>query len=74
MATKSGASWVTWANTNAVNSSNIEDLEPVFKANVKAFIKALEAAGAKVSVTSTKRSVRRAYLFHWSWLIALKEG
>lgn len=73
MATKSGAFWVTWANTNATNSNNIEDLEPVFKANVKAFIKALTDAGAKVTVTSTKRSARRAYLFHWSWLIALKK-
>lgn len=73
MATKSGVFWVTWANQNAVNSSNVEDLEPAFRANVKAFIKALEAAGAKVTVTATKRSARRAYLFHWSWLIALKK-
>lgn len=73
MATKSGMFWVTWANQNATNSSNVEDLEPVFRANVKAFIKALEAAGAKVTVSATKRSARRAYLFHWSWLIALKK-
>src|SRR5262249_13188108 len=39
--------------------------------NAKAFIKALEDAGAKVSVKSTRRDAKRAYLFHWSWKIAL---
>jgi len=71
VATKSGSFWVTWANANAKNSKDIEDLEPTFRAKVKEFIKALEDAGATVSVTATKRSARRAYLFHWSWRIAL---
>jgi len=71
MPTKSGVSWVTWANTNAPNSSSVEDLTDPFKANAKAFIKALQDAGATVEVTATKRSDKRAYLFHWSWMISL---
>ena len=71
MPIKSGLSWVGWANANAVNSKDIEDLEATFKQNVKDFKKALEDAGATVAVTATKRSKRRAYLFHWSWKIAL---
>ena len=38
---------------------------------VKEFIAALEAAGATVTVGATKRSDKRAYLFHWSWKIYL---
>ena len=71
MATKSGKSWVTWANQNAVTSDKIEDLDTGFQANVKDFKAALEAAGANVDVTVTKRNAKRAYLFHWSWKIAL---
>jgi hypothetical protein len=70
MATKSGKSWVTWANENAVASDKIDDLETSFRSNVKDFIAALEKAGATVTVTETKRSAKRAYLFHWSWKIA----
>lgn len=69
--TNSGKYWVTWANTHAKNSSNLDDLVEPFKANAKAFIKALETAGAKVEVKSTKRDAKRAYLFHWAWKIAL---
>jgi hypothetical protein len=69
--TKSGKSWVTWANTNAKNSTSVDDLADPFKTNVKAFIKALQDAGATVKVTSTKRDAKRAYLFHWSWKIGL---
>jgi hypothetical protein len=72
--TKSGKYWVIWANAHAKNSESIDDLADPFKANVKAFIKALEDAGAKVKVTATKRDAKRAYLFHWSWLIALDKS
>jgi hypothetical protein len=68
---KSGAYWVTWANTHAKNSNDVEDLADPFKDKVKAFIQALRDAGATVKVTSTRRDARRAYLFHWCWLIAL---
>ena len=71
MATESGIFWVTWANAHAQNSSKIADLVEPFRSDATAFIAALGSAGAKVEVTATKRSVRRAYLFHWSWKIAL---
>jgi hypothetical protein len=70
MPTKSGKYWVTWAKASALNSSSVDVLESGFKANVKEFIKALEDAGAKVNVSATKRSDKRAYLFHWSWKIS----
>ncbi len=69
--TKSGKSWVSWADTNAKNSNSVDDLVDPFKTNVKAFIAALTAAGATVDVKATRRDAKRAYLFHWAWLIAL---
>ena len=69
--TKSGVYWVTWANAHAVDSKSVDDLEDLFKTKVNEFIKALEAAGASVDVVNTLRSEKRAYLFHWSWLIGL---
>ena len=70
MPTKSGQFWVTWANANATASKNVDDLAEPFRSSAKAFIKALEDAGAKVDVTNTRRSAKRAYLFHWSWKIS----
>jgi hypothetical protein len=39
--------------------------------NVESFIKSLEEGDATIKVTATKRSPKRAYLFHWSWKIYL---
>jgi len=69
--TKSGSFWVTWANAHAKNSTSVDDLVEPFKANAKAFIKALTDAGATVDVGTTTRSAKRAYLFHWCWRIGL---
>jgi hypothetical protein len=69
--TKSGIYWVTWADAHAKNSTSVDDLAGSFQANVKAFLKALQDAGARVDVGTTKRSDKRAYLFHWCWLIGL---
>jgi hypothetical protein len=69
--TKSGVFWVTWANTNARNSTSVEDLVEPFRSCAKAFIKALEDGGARVQIGTTKRSDKRAYLFHWCWKIGL---
>jgi len=74
MGQKSGKYWVTWANSHAKISKKISDLESSFKKNVEAFIKALKDAGAtkvSVDIDTTKRSKKRAYLFHWSWKISL---
>jgi hypothetical protein len=68
--TKSGKYWVQWANTHAKNSSSVDDLDSSFKSSAKNFIKAMEDAGATVTVSTTKRSAKRAYLFHWSWKIS----
>jgi hypothetical protein len=68
---KSGVYWVTWANAHAKDSKSVDDLVEPFKANAKAFISALEAADATVDVSATLRNVKRAYLFHWCWLIGL---
>jgi hypothetical protein len=68
---KSGSYWVTWANAHANASSSVDDLADPFKSNAKDFIKALQDAGATVDVGETKRSDKRAYLFHWCWLIGL---
>jgi len=70
MTTKSGKFWVTWANAHAKNSNKVDDLDINFKANVKAFVKALQDAGATVDISTTRRSDKRAYLFHWSWKIS----
>ncbi len=71
MPINSGVFWVTWANSNAKDSDKIEDLEAPFKEKAAAFIKALEDAGAVVTISATKRSARSAYLFHWAWKISL---
>jgi hypothetical protein len=65
----SGSSWVT----KYPNSSDTADLTEPFRANVKKFIAALQAAGATVSIDTTLRSKERAYLMHWAYRIA-KEG
>ena len=71
--TLSGKAWIAWANKHAINSNDVEDLEDTFKTNVKDFISALEKAGATITIDSTKRSAKRAYLFHLAWRIALKK-
>jgi hypothetical protein len=47
---KSGKHWVDWANSNAPNSNKLIDLEITFRANVLAFIGALEDAGALINI------------------------
>ncbi|EDP70848.1 hypothetical protein FBALC1_08813 [Flavobacteriales bacterium ALC-1] len=71
MRINSGIYWVSWANINAKNSKSLDDLASPFKENVTEFINALKDAGASVRINATRRSQKRAYLFHWSWLIAL---
>ena len=72
--TMSGIFWVTWANANAKNSTSVEDLAEPFRSNAKAFIQALRDAGATVDVSTTRRSDKRAYLFHWCWKIGLGQA
>lgn len=71
MSTNSGIYWVNWANANAKNSKSLNDLVSPFRENVEDFINALKDAGASVRVNATRRSQKRAYLFHWAWEIYL---
>lgn len=70
MDARSGAHWVAWANIHARNSRQIEDLEASFRRDVEAFIAVLRDAGVRVEISATRRSPKRAYLFHWAWKIA----
>jgi D-alanyl-D-alanine dipeptidase len=66
MATLSGRSWVS----QFPNSASVDDLVEPFRANVKNFLAALQAAGATVSISATLRPPERAYLMHFSYKIA----
>jgi hypothetical protein len=61
----SGAAWVA----QYPSSSSVSDCAAPFKANLTAFIAALNAAGATVNVSATLRPAERAYLMHWCWSI-----
>ncbi|MFM0125911.1 hypothetical protein P0D73_45030 [Paraburkholderia sp. RL18-101-BIB-B] len=46
------------------------ELERTFKTGVDAFIASLKTAGATVAISSTYRSIERAYLMHYAFSIA----
>jgi hypothetical protein len=69
----SGAAWFTANQGKYPNSKLTKDLDETFKKNVDEFLKALEDAGAKVSIASTRRSADRAYLMHYCWKVAKGE-
>lgn len=66
----SGASWWRANQAKFPNSDKVGDLAGSFQSNVKAFLKALEAAGASVDVASTLRNKERAFLMHYSWEVS----
>ncbi|WP_205832899.1 peptidoglycan-binding domain-containing protein [Azohydromonas caseinilytica] len=66
----SGAQWWHANQARFPNSNRVADLEPGFAAKVTAFLKALQAAGASVDVSATRRNHTRAYLMHYSWKVA----
>lgn len=61
----SGAAWVARFPT----SRSTDDLASPFRENCAAFLAALRAAGARVTVSATLRPPNRAYLMHWAWRI-----
>ncbi len=67
---KSGAAWYYANEKKYADNHSVGDLDSGFGKNVKDFIAALEAAGAKVVVGSTFRPAGRAYVMHWCYLIA----
>ncbi|MCW2917022.1 MAG: Uncharacterized protein JWN52_5090 [Actinomycetia bacterium] len=61
-----GASWVT----KFPDSHDISKLSPAFKGHVTRFIHAMTRAGIAEHTVTTLRPLERAYLMHYSWLIA----
>ena len=61
----SGAAWVAQFPTSAA----VADCAEPFRSNLTAFLAALRAAGATVSIAATRRPAQRAYLMHWCWAI-----
>jgi hypothetical protein len=51
-------------------SVQTNNLASPFREAAEAFLEALRTAGAVVTVSTTFRPAERAYLMHWSWLIA----
>ena len=66
----SGAIWWRANQAKYPNSTKVEDLEPKFRAKVKAFLAALADAGVRPNIESTLRAKERAYLMHYCWEIA----
>lgn len=62
----SGLTWVNRFQT----SKALDDLKGSFKPNCQSFVTALKNAGAHVKISATYRPSERAYLMHYSWLIA----
>lgn len=53
-------------------STSVEVLASPFRENVKAFLKALKAAGVTMHISTTYRPEERAYLMHYAGMIARK--
>ncbi|MEI9995082.1 MAG: hypothetical protein WDM91_10840 [Rhizomicrobium sp.] len=66
MTEPSGAQWCARFPT----STSLDDLVEPFRDRAKAFIAALKAAGAFVTVSATYRPAERAYLMHYACLVA----
>ncbi len=62
----SGSEWVK----RFPGSTSLDDLLPDFRARVRAFLLALKDGGANIRISATYRPPERAWLMHWSWLIA----
>ncbi len=65
----SGPSWAS----KFPQSKSVSDLSGTFRDDVTKFIAAMRAAGIHVGVIATLRPPERAYLMHYSWLIAKKQ-
>jgi len=66
----SGAAWWHANQGKFPNSTSLDALNPPFRDRAKAFVNALKAAGANVSITAALRHPIRAYLMHYSWTVA----
>lgn len=66
MLEQSGAQWCARFAT----SDKLEDLAEPFRSKALAFVQALRAAGAAVTISATYRPPERAYLMHYCCMIA----
>jgi hypothetical protein len=66
----SGATWWRARQAKYPNSRDVSDLDPGFGADVGRFLACLTRAGARVTVSSTRRSAARAHLMHYSWKVS----
>lgn len=66
MAEGAGAHWCA----RFAGSDSLDDLVEPFRSSVTAFLAALRAAGAAVTIAATFRPPERAYLMHWCCLVA----
>lgn len=66
----SGSAWWHANQGNYPNTNKIDDLVSPFRERARAFVDALRAAGATVTVSATRRNATRAHLMHYSWRIA----
>ena len=64
--TPAGAHWCSLFPT----STQLSDLIDPFRSSCLEFISDLEANGGKVVIAATYRPPERAYLMHWSYMIA----
>jgi hypothetical protein len=69
----SGTDWWRANQARFPNSRSVDDLDPGFRSRVEDFIACLKQAGASVTVNSTRRDSRRAYLMHYAWEVAYRE-
>jgi len=65
MAEFSGPEWCV----RFPGSRSLDDLDPVWRGAVRAFVSALVRGGAVVDIEATLRPKERAYLMHWCWMI-----
>lgn len=72
-ASLSGAAWWNANQAKYPNSDQLVDLAAPFRDNAAAFINALKGAGAKVTVSATRRNRTRAHLMHYSWRVSRGE-
>jgi hypothetical protein len=66
MSEPAGAAWVGRYPT----SVSVDDLAGSFRTSVNSFLAAMRNAGANVTIAATLRPPERAYLMHWSYMIA----
>ena len=69
----SGAAWWHANQANYPNSNALTELASPFRERTTAFVDALKAAGAKVTVSATRRNRTRAHLMHYSWRVSRGE-